>query len=342
MAETMRAVVFESVGRFSVRAVPRPEVRRDDDVLLRVSACGVCGTDLHILEDPPGYPAIPGTILGHEFVATVVAAGDAAADLRPGDRVVMEPDVFCLRCAYCARGLTNLCDNLLETGILRDGGLAEYALAPARMLHRVPDAIADTTAALTEPLACCLAAADKARILPGMSVVVLGAGPIGLLYSLIYTSAGAGQVIVVEPRPLRQEHALSLGATLVVDPTPGDAVERVRRATGIGADVVIDAVGRGMVTGLAMLRKGGSLVVFGLDEHVQEPIRQFDVTTREARIFGSLDGTRFFPQALELLTRNPGLVDSLVTHQLSLDDFPRAVQLLRAGEAIKILIRPHG
>src|SRR4029079_14172602 len=108
----------------------------DDDVLLRVDACGICGTDLHIVEDPPGYPAVPGTVLGHEFIGTVLDAGDGVLELRPGDRVVMEPVVFCQQCAYCTRGLDNLCLNLSETGIARDGGLAELTVAPARNLHR--------------------------------------------------------------------------------------------------------------------------------------------------------------------------------------------------------------
>src|SRR5438477_3278643 len=195
----MRAVVFEGPGRFGLREVPRPELRRDDDVLLRVDACGVCGTDLRVLADPPMHHADAGTILGHEIAATIVEAGDAAGGLHVGERVVFDPDIPCLTCAYCVRGRHNLCLNILETGANKDGGFAECVLVPARTLFRVPEQLTLEAAALIEPLACAMTAADRAHIQPGDSVVVLGGGPIGLLFLAIYRAAGARQVIVVEP-----------------------------------------------------------------------------------------------------------------------------------------------
>jgi threonine dehydrogenase-like Zn-dependent dehydrogenase len=212
---------------------------------------------------------------------------------------------------------------------------------PARNLHRVPEHISVEAAPLIEPLAGCMSGASKARIVPGDTVVVLGGGTIGLLYLQIYRAAGAGRVIVVEPREARGERALALGADLVLDPTRDDLEARVLQETEIGADVVIDAVGAGFVAGLSLLRLGGSMVVFGLDARVREPVQQFQITMKELKIFGSLSGAFGFRQAIRFMAAGGVRSDLMVTHHFGLDDARAAIETLRGGDAIKVLIRPH-
>jgi 2-desacetyl-2-hydroxyethyl bacteriochlorophyllide A dehydrogenase len=337
---TMRAVVFDGQGRSGLRDVPRPEVRRDDDVVLRVDACGICGTDVRVLAVPPQHHANPGTILGHEIAATIVEAGDALGDFSPGDRVVFDPDIPCLRCAYCARGLTGSCLNLQETGASKDGGFAEYILVPARTLFHVPAEMSLEEAALIEPLACAMTAADRAHIQPGDAVVVLGGGPIGLLFLQIYRAAGARQVLVVEPVAARAESARELGAAAVLDPH-ADVAARVRELTGIGADVVVDAMGSGMAAGLPLLRRGGTLLLFGINEQVRAEIPQARLTMNNLRIVGSAAGSGHFPAALNFMSSGAVQHNLLVTHQFPLDQFDAALETLRSGQALKVLIRPH-
>ena len=133
----MRAVVFRGEGKWAVESVAVPRVRADDDVLLKVDRGSICGTDLHILSVPPAHPATPGSILGHEYVATVVEGGNKVTQLKSGDRVVVNPNVTCGICRYCQMGLSNVCENMTTLGIFRDGGLAEFNLAPARALHKI-------------------------------------------------------------------------------------------------------------------------------------------------------------------------------------------------------------
>jgi len=338
----MRAVVFQGVGKYGVQEMPKPEIGRDDDVIIRVAAVGICGTDLHIVSDPPGFPADVGTILGHEFCGVVAEAGDRAGGLRPGDRVVIEPNISCMNCAYCKRGLTNLCLHLGLTGLIRHGGLAEFCLMPARNVHRIPDSMPFDVAALTEPLACVMGGTDKVKLQPGETVVVLGGGPIGLLYLQVFKSAGARKVIVVEPQAVRAEYAQDLGADLVLDPNKEDVKARVLAETELGADVAVDAVGNQAVNAIGLVRRGGNVLVFGLNAHAEATLHQFDVTWNELTVRGSLISRFNFPQVINVLAS--GKVDArrMVTNRIGLDEVAQGVAELRSGRAIKVLVAPNG
>ena len=244
VSETMRGIVFQGEGRWALEARPMPSLASDDDVLLKIDSASICGTDLHILSVPPGHPATPGSILGHEYVATVEEAGSAANGIGAGDRVVIDPNLTCGLCQSCRTGKTNCCENMTTLGIFRNGGLAEFNVAPAKALHKINRDVPPEQAALAEPLTCVLHAFEKVSITPGESVVVIGAGPIGLLFSMLYKSAGAGMTIIIEPVDYRRRVAEACGADTALDPTAGDSTEAIRSATRGGADVVIDAAGK--------------------------------------------------------------------------------------------------
>ncbi len=336
---TMQALVFEGIGTYGVRSMPRPEVQRGDDVLVKVRTVGICGTDLHIVEVPPGFEAVPGTILGHEFMGEVAAVGDQVRDLKPGDRVVIEPNIACTTCIYCKMGMPNECLTLTLTGIERHGGLAEYCVMPARNVHKVPDSVSDEVAALTEPLSCVLGGTEKVRLQPGETAVILGGGPIGLLYLQVFRAAGA-RTLVVEPQPDRADYARSFGAHVVIDPKNEDVAARVIQETGIGADVVVDAVGNQFGNALKLARRRGAILLFGINLRAQENIRQFDITRNEYRVLGSWIGAFNFPMALNVLAS--GVVDAqrMITHRISLGEFEQGIEELKTGRAIKVQVRP--
>src|SRR5215475_10196110 len=222
MPETMQGIVFRGEGHWGLESLPLPRIEAFDDVLLKVDRASVCGTDIHILATPPGHPATPGSILGHEYVATVVEVGQGVRDLSPGDRVVIDPNITCGTCEYCRLGMSNACSNMTTLGIFRHGGLAEFNLAPARALHRINPDVPLDRATLAEPLSCVLHAFEKTALVPGESIAILGAGPIGLLFAMLFRAAGAGKILIVEPVEFRRQMAEQFDVDCAIDPNADD------------------------------------------------------------------------------------------------------------------------
>ena len=340
MSATMQAVVFRGEGKWAVESVAVPQVRADDDVLLKVDRGSICGTDLHILSVPPGHPATPGSILGHEYVATVVDAGSKVTQLKPGDRVVVNPNVTCGMCRYCQMGLSNVCENMTTLGIFRDGGLAEFNLAPARALHKISRDVPPDRATLAEPLSCVLHAFEKCSLVPGESVVILGAGPIGLLFLMLFKAAGAGKILVMEPLPFRQQFARELGADAVFDPRTQSVADEVKAATEIGADIAVDAAGTLLPEAVQLVRRGGRVILFGMNLHGAREVNQYTITRHEISIHGSFIQRTAFPKVVRLLESGVLPLEKLVTHRLRLADVGLAWDAMRSGEAIKAVVEP--
>ena len=340
MSETMRGIVFQGEGRWALEARPMPSLASDDDVLLKIDTASICGTDLHILSVPPGHPATPGSILEHEYVATVEEAGSAANGLDSGDRVVIDPNLTCGLCQSCRSGQTNCCENMTTLGIFRNGGLAEFNVAPAKALHKINRDVPPEQAALAEPLTCVLHAFEKVPITPGQSVAVIGAGPIGLLFAMLYKSAGAGMTIVIEPVDYRRKVAEACGVDTALDPAAGDSTEEIRSGTHGGADVVIDAVGRFFQQALDLARPGGRVILFGMDQRAECSVRQFDISRSEVTIFGSFIQNTAFPKVVKILESGISPIEKLVTHQFDLEEFGSAIELLRQGQAVKTVLSP--
>ncbi len=335
-AATMSAAVFAGVGRLEVLERPVPRVEGAGDVVLDVEACGICGSDLQILSVPPGHPATIGVVLGHEFVGVVSEVGDGVTGAEPGDRVVVEPNISCGQCAWCRRGLRNQCERFTTIGIFRDGGLAPHVRVPASQCHRVSVALPGRIAALAEPLSTVVNGARQASVFPGETAAVVGAGPIGLMFVALLRLAGA-TVVAVEPGPERAALAERLGADLVVDPTREDVAAAVRRASGgLGADVVVDAVGSQLPAALELVRRGGRILLFGVNARARAEIVQERITREELTIVGSFVGEGVFPDAIRLLEQGRLDLEPLVTHRIGLEELPAAVDELRAGRAVKV------
>jgi (R,R)-butanediol dehydrogenase/meso-butanediol dehydrogenase/diacetyl reductase len=325
------------------------------EAAIEVAYCGICGSDLHEYTDGPHaipvndpHPESGATapiILGHEFCGTVVDVGSTVSALAPGDRVAVEPQYRCGACPRCQNGEYNICRHFGFAGLMGDGGMAERAVVPAYMLHRLPHTVSLEQAAVFEPAAVALHAWRRADIRPGETIAVVGLGPIGLLVVMLAVRHGAGRVIATDLSPARLQLAHALGATRVVPAEPRAAVpDLIRQATGgEGADVAFEVVGseETLRTCLDATRKGGRVLLVGLAETVS--IDAFAMVNKEQSIITSVGYRDVYPELIRLVEQGMDLT-AIVTATIALEDVVHDGfnALLRGGDQIKILVRPGG
>ncbi len=337
----MKAVILKAVGEYAVVDKPMPVLSDPCDLLIRVEASSICGSDVHICANPPGIPAAPGTTIGHELVGCVVEAGSAAAEFRPGDRLVLDNNVPCGMCYYCKTGRPNLCTQMRTIGVDADGAFAEYAVIPARMAVKIAPELPTETAIFAEPLNCVMGAVDKLRLLPGETVLIQGAGPIGLYFIKLLRLNGAGKILVSEVSPYRADYARRCGADRVIDPSKESLAAVVREETdGLGADAAVDAVGILLPDCIAAVRGGGRILLFGNNSAAQQAICQADITRKELTILGSYVGPHTLPMTVRLLKSGRLELGGLITHRLTLSDFAVGMEAMRRGEAIEVILTP--
>jgi 2-desacetyl-2-hydroxyethyl bacteriochlorophyllide A dehydrogenase len=336
----MRAVRLLDVGDVRVQDLDDPSPA-EDTALVRVEACGICGTDRHIFHGE--YPARTPLTLGHEFAGTIVAAGPRAA-LAPGLRVAVDPNIPCGVCRECRRGEVALCPRRVALGVDLDGGLADYVLIPRSQAYPLPPGMPAAYGALCEPLACCLRGLDLAAIRPGMAAVVLGGGVIGQLMVQLARLAGARAVVLITRQASRRALAEELGATASLDPREGDVVARINGPGGLlpgGADVVLECVGAAdtFEQSVAMAGRGGTVLVFGVPpQDAQARISPFEIFARELRIVGSYLNPLTHGRAVELVASGRLSLDPLITHRLSIDEIPRLVAAAPAPGEVKAML----
>ncbi len=332
----MRAAVFLGDGRFEIAERPQPSPP-PGEVLVEVEACGICGSDVQILNVPPGHPATPGIILGHEFVGHVVELGSGVQDVAVGSRVIVDPDPKCGACGPCRAGRPANCVNIVALGVYRDGALAKYATAPAAMCHPIAESVPANLAAMAEPLACVVNGTNKVAIRPGESAVVFGAGAIGCLFTAVLHASGAGRLIVVEPSPHRAPVARAVGANEVVTPDEWRA-NRQDLVPG-GADVVVDAVGSVLADCIDAAGMGGRIALFGMNQNARPPIHQVEITERSLAILGTYITSFTFPAAIRMIENGLDLAP-LVSSVLPLDRLAEGIEGIRSGTAVKVVMTP--
>ena len=333
----MLAAVFEAEGRLSMEERPLPVLASADDILIAVEACGICGTDLQILASPPGHPATPGTVLGHELVGRVVEAGPAAG-IAIGTRVVIDADPKCGVCGPCRTGRPASCLNVQALGIFRDGALASHVLAPAGAAYPISDAVPAPVAALVEPLACVVNGTRRAAPRAGESVLIYGGGAIGCLFLAVFRATGCSPIVVVEPLAARADVARAMGADAVV--APEEVVDTLPRWLPGGADIVVDAVGSQLASAIEAAAMGARIVLFGMNSNARPPIHQVEITEKSLAILGSYISNFTFPEAIRLLESGRLLVDPMISAVMPLAESRDAFELLRSGGATKVVIRP--
>jgi L-iditol 2-dehydrogenase len=339
----MRAVRLDDVGQLFVREIEKP-VPAPDEILVRVEACGICGTDRHLYLGE--FPSRPPVTIGHEFSGIVEAVGSAVTDFRTGMRVTGDPNIACGRCGQCRQGKVNLCEKLQAIGIHRDGGFADYVVIPQNQAFALPLDLDPLHGAFCEPLACCLHGVDLAEIKTGDSVVVLGGGVIGLLVIQLARLAGASRVVLVTRHPEKRALAERLGATATLDPTGRDPIAAIRDDDGLlpgGADVVIECAGvrETIEQSTRMARNGGTAVILGvMPQGVKIEFEPFDILFRELKVVGSFLNPFTHARAADLIASGAIEIAPLISRTISLDEAPDAISHpARSGE-IRVLVLP--
>jgi 2-desacetyl-2-hydroxyethyl bacteriochlorophyllide A dehydrogenase len=331
----MQAVIFPQAESISVERVPDPMPARDE-VVVQVSRCGICGTDVHIYRNEymSDFPVIP----GHEFGGVIVEVGSDVTDLKVGQRVAVDPNLYCGHCDYCRNEEANHCSNWQGVGITRAGGFAEYVNVPARACYILPEDMSDLQAAFIEPLACVVHAMKRFRILPGESLLILGGGPMGMLLLQALRHNGAAQVVVVEKQPARIELAHRLGASTVV-PVGPDQDAQLKELAPRGFGVVVDATGIPAVIehAFAYLRPRGQYLQFGVaPNHAKVQISPYDIFRNDWTILGSFALCYTFLPAIAMLHNGVVDVTPLVSDTAPLSGFSDVFHRFAAGQTMKV------
>ena len=347
--ETMNANVYYGPGDIRTERVPMPECGADE-ILTKVDACAVCGTDLKTYLH--GNPRIkPPKIMGHEFTAIVETVGEEVEDFRVGQRIVMATSVSCGACPYCSRGLRNLCLNLAPMGFSCDGGMAGYITIPSQALKnghvvKVPEGVKAKHASLAEPVSCAVNACGNCRIGQGDAVLVIGAGPMGIINACVASHFGAEKIMVAETNPVRLDQARAFGFELLIDPNLEDLQEAVLDFTGgIGSDVVIVAAPakEPQVQALDLVRKQGTVCLFA-SLPANDSILSLDsrkIHYNEIQLIGSSDSTpAHVARAVEMMTSGQMPIEKIATHVLALEDIFTAFDLMQSGKALRVVLRP--
>jgi 2-desacetyl-2-hydroxyethyl bacteriochlorophyllide A dehydrogenase len=328
-------------GPRDLRLIDQPPDRLEPtEVRIEVACSGICGTELHLYAGMIyGTPMAGPAPMGHEYAGRVVEVGAAVTGLAVGDHVTSIPGGPCGRCALCRGGRPSMCPNRVSG---RRGSWAPELVVPAELVWRLPDDVSDRLGALTEPLACAVRAVDRAELRNGDRVLVIGAGPIGLLVQQVARAAGARTIIVSEPRAYRRAIAARLGADRVVDPAQEDVAGVVRELTdGLGADVVFEAVGLPATVEAAIDAAAplGTVVIVGVaDRDARASFNPQQVFFKELTIRGTKGVTHAVDRAIRWL---PVLeLEPIITHAFPLAEAPAAVELALAGDAGKVLLQP--
>ncbi|MCS7248373.1 MAG: zinc-dependent dehydrogenase [Anaerolineales bacterium] len=348
----MKAAVFHNIGDLRVEEVPTP-VPGPDQLLIKIGAAGICGTDLRILSN--GHHRIPsGTprVLGHEFSGEVVEVGRNVAGIKVGTRVAIAPNIGCGTCDECVAGWTNLCENYQAFGITLDGAFAEYMLVTSPAIEQgniipIPSTLPYEVAALAEPLSCCINGQEAVGTRPGDFVLIIGSGPIGIMHLLLSKLYGASYVVVSEINPLRAEQALRFGADVWVNPQREDLKEVIWSLSGgRGADVVIVAASSAALQAQAIevtARRGRVNFFGGLPKN--NPTATLNTNLihyRQITVTGSTGANvRQFRTAVKLLVHSRLSLEGLVGACLPLDQVLEGFERTKQAQEMRILVTPN-
>jgi L-iditol 2-dehydrogenase len=344
----MKSLLLSAYNHLEIADLPVP-VLAPDEVLIRVRACGVCGSDVHGYDGSSGR-RIPPIVMGHEAAGTVASVGAEVREYSEGDRVTFDSTVYCGQCAYCRRGQINLCDKRQVIGVScadyrRQGAFAEYVAVPQRILYRLPDAVTFAEAAMLEPASVALHAVRLSEPEGGETALVIGAGMIGLLTLQAARAAGCARVFVADVDLTRLQLARRMGADEILH-CSGDelAAEVLRLTAGEGVDRAYEAVGRNetVAAAIAAARKGATVTLIGnIAPEVTLPLQA--VVTRQLRLQGSCASAGEYPQAIELIASGRMQVQPVITAVAALEEGPRWFARLHAGEPnlMKVILTPE-
>ena len=343
----MKSLMLEEYGKLAVADVPQPRPG-EHEVLVRVAACGICGSDVHGFDGSSGR-RIPPLVMGHEASGVVVEAGAGVTEFKAGDRVTFDSTVYCGECLYCRRGDVNLCDRREVIGVScgeyrRHGAFAEYIAVPDRIVYRLPGRMSFPEAAMLEATAVALHAVKVSGVKKGDITLVVGAGMIGLLTMQALRASGVARVMIADIDETRLTLGELLGADEALRGTGGEIADAIlKRTGGIGADVVFDAVGRPKTVSESIdsVRKGGTVTLIGnIAPEVTIPLQK--VVSRQIRLQGTAASAGEYPQAIDLISSGRIQVRPLITAVAPLEDGPQWFERLHAREPnlMKVVLAP--
>lgn len=336
----MKAAVFYGKEDLRIQDIPKPEVG-DHDVLIRVRACGICGTDMHIFDGDEGAAPTPsGTVLGHEFAGQVEQVGKSVTDIAVGDTVCVDPNQLCNTCDFCRDGIGHFCESMIGIGTTVHGGFAEYCCVPRSQVYKCrTDRY--TQAAMTEPVACCLHGIEMCDIVPGTAVAVIGGGMIGLLMLQLAKIKGASMLVMIEPIAAKRELAQKLGADLTIDPMTED-VAAVLAQNGIDRlTTVIECVGKPstMEQAISLAGKKSTVMLFGLTKPDAEiTVKPFELFKKEIVLKASFINPYTQKRALSLIEEGKIDVTSMVYQTIPVEQLPVVLADKKARSAGKYIV----
>lgn len=329
----MKAAVIESVGRAVVTEVPDP-TPGPRDVVVEVAACGICGTDLHILqgEFAPKLPIVP----GHEFAGQVVGIGSRVTEVAVGDQVAVDPSLYCYECRFCRDGHNNMCERWAAIGVTTAGGAAQYAVAPVANCVKLPEHVRPQDAALIEPLSCAVRGYDILNSRLGAHVLIYGSGTMGLMMLELAKRTGAAGVDMVDINAARLETAKLLGVS-------GSAANADELDRPQGWEIVIDATGNAAAIqdGLGRVAKAGTYLQFGVADYATRvTIDPYRIYNQEITITGSMAVLHSYERAAELFANGVLNPDVFISDRIALENYPQALEQFAAGVGRKIVVTP--
>ena len=329
---------------FQVREEPVPSVG-PGEVLVKVAACGVCGTDVHIYHGDKGSAEVtPPVVLGHEFAGVVEAVGENVKTVRPGDHVTVDPNIYCGKCRSCRMGKKQLCQNLFAIGVNRNGGFSEYCAVPEEQCYLLRKDIPLRNGAMAEPLACCIHGMDRVDIRAGETVLIVGGGAIGLMMLQLARLRGAALTVVSEPVAMRRRIAEQLGADFTVDPVSENLKEALQEKIGdAGPDVIIECVGNTVAVRQALeaAERGSRILLFSVPKpETTHPLSLMDVYKKELTVMGSMINPDTHARAAELINRGRIRLDEIITHSYPIEQLEDAVKMQMSDESLKVIVEP--
>lgn len=342
----MKALLLSAYRQLELADLPMPEPG-PDELLVRVAACGICGSDVHGYDGSSGR-RIPPLVMGHEAAGVVAEVGSAVSNFKSDDRVTFDSTVYCGDCANCHRGDMNLCDNRQVLGVScgdyrRNGAFAEYVVVPARISYKLPENLSFEEAALLEAVGVAMHAVSLVPITADSTALVIGAGTIGLLVQQALRASGCERVFVADLDSTRLKLSEQLGATKALRSSPELSTEIAELTSGNGVDVVVEAVGINATVAAAIdnVRKGGSVVLVG-NVTPEVTIHLQKVVSRQLRLQGSCASCGEYPRAIKLMSEDVIKVKPLITALASLEDGPRWFERLYKGEPnlLKVILTP--
>ena len=343
----MKALLLSSYKNLELADLPAPSPA-PDEVLIRVAACGICGSDVHGYDGSSGR-RIPPIVMGHEAAGVIAAVGAAVKTFAPGDRVTFDSTVYCGECPNCRRGNVNLCDRRQVLGVScgdyrRAGAFAEFVAVPARILYRLPDNFPFAEAAMLEAVAVAIHGVNLAQLAPNSTALVVGAGTIGILTLQALRAAGCSKVFVTDVDTQRLALAKKLGATETLLSDDSLLARILERTSNEGVDVALECVGRNetVAASIDATRKGGTVVLVGnIAPTVNLPLQK--VVTRQIRLQGSCASAGEYPQAIEWMASGKIQVKPLITAIAPLEEGPRWFERLHAREPnlLKVVLTPN-